>query len=88
MVPLTKNGGDHKGNNMKKIAITTALAAGFVAIVIGSSGNANALHRTRVAVAPHYGYAHTWRVFSPNKRTAARYPRNTARLSYSRVKYR
>ena len=53
MVPLTKNGGDHKGNNMKKIAITTALAAGFVAIAIGSSASANALHRTRVAVAPH-----------------------------------
>jgi len=89
---------------MKKITITAALASGLVALAIGTSGSANAsLHQTRVVVAPHYGsanalhrtgtvahygYAHTWRVFSPNKVTAVRYPWNTARLSYPRVKYR
>jgi len=52
---------------MKKIVTTAALAAGLVAIGIGTSGSANALHRTRVAVAPHYWYAHTWRVFISEK---------------------
>jgi hypothetical protein len=89
---------------MKKITITAALASGLVALAIGTSGSANAsLDRARVVVAPyhggtnayrtrtvarHYGYAHTWRAFSPSKVTAVRYPWNTARLSYSRVKYR
>jgi hypothetical protein len=89
---------------MKKITITAALASGLFALAIGTSGSANAsLHRARVVVAPQYGstnlhrtrtvarqygYAHTWRAFSPNKVTAVRYPWNTARLSYSRVKYR
>jgi hypothetical protein len=89
---------------MKKITITAALASGLIALAIGTSGTANAsLHRARVVVAPHYGsanafyrartvahyrYAPTWRTFSPSKVTAVSYPRNTARLSYSRVKYR
>ena len=72
---------------MRKITITAALASGLLALAIGTSGSANALHRTRT-VAHHYGYAHTWRAFSPPKVTAVRYPRYTARVSYSRVKYR
>jgi hypothetical protein len=56
-------------------------------VVAPQYGSANALNRTRT-VARHYGYAHTGRAFSPNKVTVARYPWNTARLSYSRVKYR
>jgi hypothetical protein len=103
-VPLTKYGGNSQGDNMKKLTITAALASGLVALAIGTSGSANAaVHRTRVVVAPHYGsanalhqtrtvahyrYAHTWRASSPNKATAVTYPWNTARLSYSRVKYR
>ena len=89
---------------MKKIAITAAVASGLVALVIGTSGSANAtVHRTRVVVAPHYGsanvlprtrtvahyrYAPTWRTFSPNKVTAVRYPWTMGRFSYSPVKYR
>ena len=56
-------------------------------VVAPQYGSANALHRTRT-VAHHYGYAHTWRAFTPSKVTAVRYPWNTARLSYPRVKYR
>jgi hypothetical protein len=56
-------------------------------VVAPQYGSANALHRTHT-VARHYGYAHTWSAFFPNKVTAVRYPWNTARLSYSRVKYR